>query len=139
MCLSWNKHWTCGDICGSFTGSTEQTAAVLHLKQYYSIGCCKCSACVGDVLFFTTVSKQVGMEEKYFYLQYKNTQPFNFFFRGFTMQKFTYVSLVSPEMHNISRLNILSSLPQSKYTVACNCIKTLQTFHILSRYDHKHK
>lgn len=45
-----------------------KTTVILCLKQY-SFGFCESSAYVGFLLFFfTVVSKQVGMEVKYFYL-----------------------------------------------------------------------
>lgn len=57
-----------GTFVGVALATVLKTTVIPHLKQYYSLACCE--SCVYAGLFFTVVSKQLGMENiTVFYLQ----------------------------------------------------------------------
>lgn len=49
-----------GTFVGVSLAAVLKTTVILHLKQYYSLACCE--SCVYVGLFFTVVSKELGME-----------------------------------------------------------------------------
>lgn len=56
-----------GTFVGVLLAGVLKTTVIPHLKQYYSLARCESRVCEG--LFFTVVSKQLGMESiKVFYL-----------------------------------------------------------------------
>lgn len=58
-----------GTFRGVLLAVLLKTTVIPHLKQYNSLGCCESRAySMWDFFFFSAVTKQLGMENKVFYL-----------------------------------------------------------------------